>query len=149
MSEQNVAEFSIQRVYLKDSSFESPRSPDVFRQEWKPKVNLEINTRNTKLSEDMYEVVLIVTASVKSEAEEVMYLAEVHQAGVFLLKGLPEDQRARTLGSYCPSHLLPYARETLDSLAVKGSFPPLMLAPMNFEAIYEESLRKRAEQGAH
>ncbi|MDH5736826.1 MAG: protein-export chaperone SecB [Gammaproteobacteria bacterium] len=149
MSEQTGSEFSIQRIYLKDASFESPRAPEVFLQAWKPKVNLEINTKHSRLENDMHEVVLIITASVKSENEETLYLAEVHQAGIFQAKGMTVDELGRALGSYCPAQLFPYAREAIDSMVVKGSFPPLVLAPVNFEAIYNETLRKRAEQKAH
>jgi len=145
MNEVTSPEMNIQRIYLKDASFESPRSPQVFRQGWKPRVNLEINSKYTPLEEDLYEVVLVITASVKSENEETLYLVEVHQAGIFLIRGFSDPDRLKTLGSYCPSHLFPYARETIDSLVVKGSFPPLSLAPVNFEAIYADSVKNRSE----
>lgn len=149
MSDELSPQFNIQRIYLKDTSFESPRSPLVFRQNWKPKVNLEINTKHTKLADDVYEVVLVITASVKSEEEETLYLVEVHQAGIFELKGLSDTDLGRTLASYCPSYLFPYAREAIDGLVLKGSFPPLMLAPVNFDAIYSETIKNRAETNAH
>lgn len=149
MSENVSTEFGIQRIYLKDASFESPKAPDGFRQPWKPKINLEVNSKNQALQDDLFEVVLVVTATAKSESDETIYLVEVHQAGIFLLKGLSDEERARTLGSYCPSHLFPYAREAIDGLVVKGSFPPLSLAPVNFEAVYGEAMRQRSEQTEH
>lgn len=138
MSEQD-AQFALQRIYLKDASFESPKSPEAFRQQWNPQVNLELNSRNVDLGEGNHEVVLTLTVTAKSEDEEVIYLVEVQQAGVFLLRGLNPEELSQTLGSFCPSVLFPYARESVDSIVTKGSFPPLMLAPVNFDAIYEQA----------
>ncbi|MCB1644940.1 MAG: protein-export chaperone SecB [Pseudomonadales bacterium] len=150
MSEQAAApsetQFALQRIYIKDLSFESPRSPDAFGGQWKPRVNLELNTRHQALNDDNYEVVLRLTVTVRNEADEVVYLCEVHQAGIFLARGFDADQLNRTLGAFCPNVLFPYAREAIDSLALKGSFPPLMLAPVNFEAIYEQSRQQQMAQ---
>ncbi len=148
MSEQpsdNQAQFALQRIYVKDVSFESPKAPEVFRTQWQPKVNLEINSSNKKLEEDLYEVVLQITITAKDESEEVVYLTEVQQAGIFLVKGLEAEPLAQTLGAFCPGVLFPYAREAIDGLVTKGSFPPLMLAPVNFDAIYAQSRQKREE----
>ena len=144
MSEQTQAgpddavTFILQRIYLKDASFESPRSPDSFLKQWKPKVNMEMNTRNSTLSDDNYEVVLSLTITVKDEADETVYLVEVQQAGIFLIQGMEGEALQVALGSYCPNVLFPYARETIDGIVTKGSFPPLMLAPVNFDAIYQQ-----------
>ncbi|MFT6039443.1 MAG: preprotein translocase subunit SecB [Candidatus Azotimanducaceae bacterium] len=150
MSEQAAeprdAQFSLQRIYLKDASFESPRAPESFMGQWKPKVNLELNSKHKSVGDDLFEVGLRVTVTVKKEDDEVVYLSEVEQAGIFLIKGLAEEAMAQTLGSFCPSVLFPYAREALDSLVIKGSFPPLMLAPVNFDAIYEQSRQQMAAQ---
>lgn len=144
MSEQNPeTKFAIQRIYVKDSSFESPRAPESFRQEWKPKVNMELNTKNNKLDEQYYEVTLIVTITATNDADETVYLAEVQQAGVFMLAGMDEETLTHTLSSFCPSILFPYAREMIDSMVLRGSFPPLMLAPVNFDALYAEALKQR------
>jgi preprotein translocase subunit SecB len=140
------AQFSLQRIYLKDASFESPRSPEAFMGQWKPKVNLELNSQHKSVGTDLFEVVLRVTVTVKKEDDETVYLSEVEQAGIFMIKGLGEEAFAQTLGSFCPSVLFPYAREALDSLVIKGSFPPLMLAPVNFDAIYEQSRQQLANQ---
>ncbi|MFT4713246.1 MAG: preprotein translocase subunit SecB [Candidatus Azotimanducaceae bacterium] len=140
------AQFALQRIYVKDASFESPRAPACFVDQWKPKVNLDLNTRHSRLENDVFEVVLHVTITTRNEADEVMYLAEVQQAGIFLIKGLGDEALSQTLGSFCPSVLFPYVREAIDSLVLKASFPPLMLAPVNFDAIYEQSKRQRSEQ---
>lgn len=139
------AQFSMQRVYVKDLSFESPRAPEIFRGSWQPQINLELNTRNQSVGENLYEVVLCITITAKNEEGQAIFLAEVHQAGIFQIEGMEAAALSQTLGSFCPSVLFPYARETIDSLVTKGSFPPLMLAPVNFDAIYAESERRRAE----
>jgi preprotein translocase subunit SecB len=147
MSEQGQgagAQFVLQRIYIRDSSFESPRAPQSFLGQWKPKINLELNSRSTRIDEDVHEVVLVVTVTARSDEDEVLYLAEVQQAGVFLVKGFSGDTLEQTLGSFCPGVLFPYAREALDAMVVKGSFPPLMLAPVNFDAIYEQTRQQRA-----
>lgn len=149
MSEQTnapEAQFALQRIYVKDASFESPMSPNAFRSAWSPKVNLELNSRHTSLQDDLYEVVLSLTVTTRNEAEEVLYLAEVQQAGIFMLKGFAEDVMGRTLGSFCPNVLFPYAREAIDGFVIRGSFPPLMLAPVNFDALYEQMREQREKQ---
>lgn len=147
MSEQNPeTKFAIQRIYVKDASFESPRAPESFRQEWKPKVNMELNTKNNQLDEQHYEVTLIVTITATNDNDETVYLAEVQQAGVFMMTGLDDNSLTHTLSSFCPSILFPYAREMIDSMVLKGSFPPLMLAPVNFDALYTEALKQRQGQ---
>ena len=144
--EQGKAQFALQRIYLKDSSFESPKSPHGFREQWKPKVNLELNSRHDLIENSLYQVVLRMTVTASTEDDQLMYLVEVQQAGVFLVDGLEENARLHTLGSFCPNVLFPYAREVVDSLVVKGSFPPLMLSPVNFDAIYQQSLVEQARK---
>ncbi len=139
-------QFAVQRIYLKDLSFESPRTPMVFQGAWKPQINLELNSKHTKLEGDLYEVVLNLTITAKNDGEEVAFLVELQQAGIFLIKGMEDAALHQTLGSYCPNLLFPYAREAIDNVVGKGSFPVLMLAPVNFDAIYFESLRQRAER---
>ena len=138
--------FVLQRIYVKDMSFESPRSPDAFLKQWKPNVGLELNVSNVSIGEDNFEVTLGLTVTAKNEAEEVIYLIELQQSGIFVIKGVTEQVLTQTLGSLCPNVLFPYARETLDSIATKGSFPPLMLSPINFDGIFAEAkARKEAE----
>ena len=97
------------------------------------------------MENDLYEVTLKITITARNETDEVMYLTEVQQSGIFLIKGLENAALMQTLGAFCPSVLFPYARETIDNLVIKGSFPPLMLAPVNFDAIYEQSRQQREE----
>ncbi len=148
MSEQDqpVQQLVLQRIYVKDASFESPAAPESFRQGWKPKINLELNSQHSNIQDTLWEVVLTVTVTARNEEDTVMYLAEIHQCGIFLIDGLDDETQNQTLGAFCPSVLFPYARETIDSLVVKGSFPPLMLAPVNFDAVYEQTRAARANQ---
>jgi len=138
-------QFALQRIYLKDSSFESPRSPQTFQSQWKPTINFDIKTRSNKIQDDIYEVVLVLTAEAKLD-EQPAFLVEVHQAGVFTCKGFSDQQLELTLATWCPNILFPYARETIDSLVVKGSFPALMLSPINFEALYAQQKQQAAER---
>ncbi|MEH6649556.1 MAG: protein-export chaperone SecB [Motiliproteus sp.] len=138
-------QFGIQRVYLKDVSFEAPGAPQVFSKQWKPDVNLELNTRTRALDNDLYEVVLTVTVTAKNDGETA-FLIEVQQGGLFGISGLEQAQMQHTLGAFCPTILFPYAREAIDSLANKGSFPSLMLSPVNFEALFAEQMQKQAAE---
>jgi preprotein translocase subunit SecB len=138
MTEQQQPQFGIQRIYAKDVSFESPNVPDIFRLEWKPQVKLDLNTQTRKLDNDAYEVVLTLTVSAKIE-EQTAFLCEVQQAGIFSISGFPDETRDQMLGAYCPNILFPYARECIDNCVVKGSFPALMLAPVNFDALYMQN----------
>ncbi len=129
--------FAVQRIYLKDCSFESPRSPAVFQGQWQPKINFDIKTRNSKVQEDVYEVVLVLTVEATLE-DEPGFIVEVHQAGIFTAKDFGATELEQLVATVCPTILFPYARETIDSLVVKGSFPALMLAPINFDALYTQ-----------
>jgi len=138
-------QFALQRIYLKDSSFESPRSPQVFQGQWAPKINFDIKTRSSKMQDDIYEVVLVLTVEAQME-EQVAFLVEVHQAGLFTAKDFEDPQLEQLLATVCPNILFPYAREAVDSMVIKGSFPALMLSPINFEAIYNQQKAQQAEQ---
>lgn len=137
--------FDIQKIYLKDVSFESPNAPAVFQIQWKPDTNLQVGSQNSKLGEDVYEVVLNLTATVKVE-EQTAFLIEVQQAGIFTLAGFEEGALGHLLGAYCPNLLFPYAREAISDLTTKGGFPPLLLAPINFDALYAQN-QQEAEAG--
>ena len=137
--DQQEAQFVLQRIYVKDMSFESPKAPDAFLQQFKPKINLELNSSHRSMGEDNYEVTLSVTVTATNESEEVIYLVEVQQSGVFFIKGMEDEAVTQTLGSFCPNVLFPYARETIDTIVTKGSFPALMLAPVNFDAVYAQA----------
>ncbi|WP_213875657.1 protein-export chaperone SecB [Pseudomonas sp. dw_358] len=142
----NEPQFSLQRIYVRDVSFEAPKSPAIFRQQWEPSVALDLNTRQKPLESDFFEVVLTLSVTVKN-GEEVAFIAEVQQAGIFLIKNLDEGAMSHTLGAFCPNILFPYAREALDSLVTRGSFPALMLAPVNFDALYAQELQRMQEAG--
>lgn len=145
MTEQQKPQFAIQRIYARDVSFESPNSPAIFREEWKPQVKLDLNTKTRSLDEGVYEVLLVVTVEAKL-GEKTAFLAEVQQAGIFTLAGFPDETRDQMLGAYCPSVLFPYAREAVDAAVTKGSFPALMLAPVNFDALYLQNKQKNQSE---
>ncbi|MFT4994631.1 MAG: preprotein translocase subunit SecB [Paraglaciecola sp.] len=138
-------QFSIQRIYTKDISFETPNSPTIFKKEWKPEVQLDLDTRSTVIEEGLFEVVLAVTVTAKL-GEETAFLCEVQQAGIFQIGEMPEQNKAHMLGAFCPNTLFPYARETISNLVNRGTFPALNLAPVNFDAIFAQYMQKRAQQ---
>lgn len=154
MSEQDNAggapdtQFAIQRLYVKDISFETPNSPDVFKETGQPEMNLNVATKNNKLDDKVFEVVLSLTVTVKMN-EKTAYLAEVQQAGIFYIDNVPEEHMGPMLGSYCPNMLFPYAREVITDIVTKGSFPQLVLAPINFDAIYMQQQQQAGQQKAH
>ncbi|MEM8660629.1 MAG: protein-export chaperone SecB [Pseudomonadota bacterium] len=146
--EQPQQQFAMQRIYTKDISLESPATPSVFKKQWQPKVNVDLGTKSEKIDEGgNHEVVLTLTITAKID-DETAFLIEVQQAGIFLITGFtPEDLR-RVVGTAAPNVLFPYARECVDSLCVKSGFPPLMLAPINFDAMYQQALAQaQAKQG--
>ena len=142
--EETAPQFSLQRIYVRDLSFEAPKSPAIFRQQWEPSVGLDLNTRQKPLEGDFHEVVLTLSVTVKT-GEEIAFIAEVQQAGIFLIKGLDPASMGHTLGAFCPNILFPYAREALDGLVIRGSFPALMLSPVNFDALYAQELQRQQQ----
>ncbi len=140
-------EFAIQRLYIKDISFEAPNTPEVFKSAWKPEISVDLNIKTDKLEESVYEVVLkiIVTAKLSNK---IAFLAEVNQAGIFTLKGFAEEQLKGMLESFCPNILFPYGREAVSDLVSRGGFPPLYLAPINFEALYQQRLEEEKRKKA-
>lgn len=139
-------QFAIQKIYIKDISFETPHSPAIFVEKWKPDIKLQLRSEATPQSEGLYEVVLtlIVTAQ---QGDKTAYLVELQQAGVFTVKGFAEPQLAPMLGSYCPSILFPFAREGVANLVIKGGFPQLLLAPVNFDALLAQQLQAKGASG--
>lgn len=144
-NQQAQAQFAIQRIYVKDISFESPNSPTIFQKEWKPEIKLDIDTRSAKLADDVYEVVLSITVTGKV-GEDTAFLCEVQQAGIFTISGMPDPQLAHTIGAFCPNLLFPYAREAVGNMVARGSFPQLNLAPVNFDALFASYVQKRQEE---
>jgi len=140
-------QFALQRVYLKDLSFESPATPGIFRQEYKPQVNVDLRTRSSKIQEDNYEIVLTITVTAKME-EQTVFLIEVQQAGIFLVSGIEGEELRQVLAIFCPNMLFPYARETIDNIATRGTFPALMLAQVNFEGLYAQAVQQAQQKAA-
>ena len=143
--EQNGPQFALQRIYTKDISFETPNSPAIFTEKWEPAINVDINSANTLLQEGVYEVVLTVTVTAKV-GDKTAYLAEVQQAGIFVVNGFNEQEMGGMLNSYCPNMLFPFAREVISDLVNKGSFPQMLLSPINFDALYAQHLQAQAAQ---
>jgi len=135
-------QFMIQRVYVKDLSFETTNTPAIFQQQWEPELSLDLNTQHTTLETGIYEVVLTVTATVKNKGATA-FLVEIRQAGIFTIQGAPSPQLDHLLGSFCPSILFPYAREAITAEVIRGSFPQLVLAPINFDALYMQQLEEK------
>lgn len=142
MSEQTEQQFGIQRIYIKDVSFESPQGAAVFGKTWKPAIQQEISTTTTAMNDDRYEVVLTITITGKLD-DQPAFLVEVQQAGIFLMKGLSEEQVRQVAGANCPTILFPYAREVIDSLLSRGTLPSLMLPPINFDALFQQALAQQ------
>lgn len=137
--------FEIRQIYLKDLSFESPNSPEIFTKDFKPAVNVELNTAHRALSDGFYEVELNLTVTLKSN-DEPAYLVEVKQAGIFLISGYPDEQLAHLLAAYCPNIIFPFARELVADMSVRGGFPQQLLAPINFDALYAQHLQEQAQE---
>ncbi|MDO5506185.1 MAG: protein-export chaperone SecB [Pseudoxanthomonas suwonensis] len=138
-------QFSVEKLYVKDVSFEAPGAPQVFQEQAQPQLQMNLNQRVQRLGENAYEVVLGVTLTCTVN-EKTAYLAEVQQAGVFGLVGFDEPTLDMVLGTHCPNALYPYARQVISELITVGGFPPFLLQPINFEALYAEGLRQRAAQ---
>lgn len=140
--QQSEREFAIHRIYTKDVSYESPNAPDIFRREWQPEHQLNLNTKTEKLGEDTFEVTLSVTATT-TVGDKTATIVEVHLAGLFGIKGFPEAELPQVLGAYCPNLLFPYAREIVSDLVTRGSFPPLLLQPVNFDILFAQHQQQR------
>lgn len=150
MTEQTAQEnhFSIQKLYVKDVSFESPSAPGIFSfEKWDPQIELNLNNTSKKVAENLYEVVLNVTATV-SNNDKVAFLVEVHQGGLFQLNGFNQDDTKYILNSQCMTILFPFAREAVSELTNRGGFPPLLLNPVNFDALYAQAVQKQQQEAA-
>jgi preprotein translocase subunit SecB len=138
-------QFGIQKIYLKDVSFESPNSPQSFSDsDTQPQINIQMNTSHQVLAENIYEVAIDVTATA-TQNDKTIFLVEVKQAGLFAISGFPDDALGGMLGAFCPEMLFPYARQAISDLVVKGGYRPLLLAPVNFNAMYQESLQRQQQ----
>jgi len=144
--EQAQQQFAIQKIFIKDVSFESPNAPAVFSEgEWKPEVNVQINTETRALSEELHEVTLSITVTAK-QLEKTAFLVEVKQSGIFHISGFEQEQMGGMLGAYCPETLFPYAREAISDLVTKGGFPQMLLSPVNFNALYMQHQQQQQDK---
>lgn len=139
-------DFSIQKVFIKDLSFEAPDAPEIFMQEWKGETNIQLNTNARPIDEanGVFEVELGLTVTTESHGKTA-YLVEIKQAGVFIVRNFSDEQRNQLLGAYCPTVLFPFARETVADLVLKGGFPQLLLQPVNFEALYAQHRQEQTQ----
>lgn len=145
MADENNAvekQFSIQKIYTKDLSFETPNTPSIFTAKWEPAVDFNLATNVSPLEQNLFEVTLKVTITVKC-ADVTAYLVEVNQAGIFALGGFTDQEMGPMMGSFCPNILFPYAREAISDLVTRGGFPQLLLAPVNFDALYAQHLQQQ------
>ena len=137
-------EFGIQRIYIKDLSFEAPNSPQIFLDEWRPELDMDLATKTNALGEDSHEVILRVTVTAKMK-EKTIFLAQVQQAGIFVIKNFQEPQLRPMLGSFCPNILYPYARAAVTDIVMHGGFPQLYLSPVNFDALFQQHEQSHGE----
>lgn len=139
-AEQPTKEFNLQKIYTKDISFETPNSPDIFRQQWQPEINLQLGNGAKSLGDNAHEVTLSLTVTAKVN-KKTAFLIEIQQAGIFTVKGYNDQEIGVMLGAVCPNILFPYAREAISDIATRGGFPQLLIAPINFDALYQQHLQ--------
>ncbi|KLT73072.1 preprotein translocase subunit SecB [Neisseria arctica] len=139
MSEELQPVFSIEKLYVKDMSLEVPHAPRIFLENGEPEVDMRVTTESAKLEDEFYNVDVTVTVTAKLADERVMFLNEVTQSGIFRLANIPEEDVKLLLAVACPNILFPYAREAVSSTVTRAGFPPVLLAPINFEAMYQQT----------
>jgi preprotein translocase subunit SecB len=145
-STETKQQFAIKKLYVKDVSFESPTSPKSFSyKKWEPKIDLNLGNKQAHIDADIHEAVLSITATVSIE-DETAFLIEVHQAGLFQIAGFEDEQKSYLLGSQCMNILFPYAREVISDMSVRGGFPPLVMSPVNFDALYQQHMQRQQGQ---
>ena len=145
--QQTQAVLQIQRIYVKDVSFEAPNLPHIFNQEWKPNLKFDLSTQAKQLADDLYEVTLSISVETTLEdSGDVAFICEEQQAGVFTISGLEDMQMAHCLTSQCPNMLFPYARELVSNLVNRGTFPALNLSPVNFDALFMQYLERQEQE---
>lgn len=141
---------SVVKIYVKDFSFESPQSPNIFNtQEWAPNTNLNLRSSHAPVSDTFHEVVLTITVDAKEkDGDKTIFLVELQQAGLFDISGYEKEEMGVLIGSFCPGVLYPYAREAIAGVIQKGGFPEFVLQPINFEALYQQSLQQQQAEAA-
>lgn len=135
----------LQKIYVKDLSFESPNAPEVFTGNFSPQTQLNMRSANKDVGNDNFEVVMTLTVESKA-GEKTLFLIEIVQAGVFLIKGYSDEERAILIGSFCPNTLYPFAREAIADIVGKGGFPQLLLQPINFDALFAQAQREQQQR---
>lgn len=142
--------FNIEKIYVRDLSLEIPHAPQVFLDRTQPEMNVQLHNEASNVGENMYQVDVTVTVTAKI-GDKTMFLIEVDQAGIFQISGVPLEDMEPILGIACPNILFPYAREAVSDIATRAGFPPVVLAPVNFEVIYQQRLQAQEaqSQGAH
>ena len=133
--------FSMQKIYLKKNNFESPNSARVFETDWKPETTLDLDISHSSLGDSRYEVVLTVEVTATNQ-EMAAFKVAIDQAAIFIISGFPEDKLDEAMNAACPAIMFPYLRETVDNSLLKAGYPPLMLAPINFDAMYKDKYKQ-------
>ena len=151
-AEKQQPQFMIQKIYTKDISFETPSSPEVFREEWKPELDLQLTNEYKQLDDNNHDVTLVATVTAKL-GDKTAFLIEVKQSGIFSLIGYSNEEISPLIGNHCPTILFPYIREVISDIVLKGGFPQLVLAPVNFDALYmnqvEQAKQAAAKESTH
>lgn len=145
MEEEPKQSIQIQRIYLKDASLETPGTPQVFGEEYQPKIDMDLNFKYADLEKGYFEAIIHVTISAKKD-DKTIFLVEAQQAGIFYMEGFKEEEQKHVLNIYCPTVLFPYAREVISDLTTRASFPPLYLAPVNFDMLYRKQLQEQSKK---
>ena len=147
MTDQAQPSLQIEKLYVKDLSLEVPNAPQVFTEQVQPEVQVQITTTAQQFAEGYFEVSVAATVTAKAAGDRTLFLAEAVQAGIFSLRNVPQDQLEPLLGIACPQILFPYLREAISDLVTRGGFPPVLLNPVSFEALYMQR-QQGQQQGA-
>jgi preprotein translocase subunit SecB len=146
MAEEQQPSFQIEKIYVKDASLEIPGAPQVFLEAQGPQLEIQVRNESAQFADGLYEVVVTVTVTARA-GEKTLFLAEAAQAGIFSVRGVPQEDLEPLLAVACPTILYPYARETISDLVTRGGFPPVLLAPVSFEALYAQRMQQQAAAG--
>ena len=146
MAEEQQPSFQIEKIYVKDASLEIPGAPQVFLEAQGPQLEIQVRNESAQFADGLYEVAVTVTVTAKA-GDKVLFLAEAAQAGIFSVRGVPQADLEPLLAVACPTILYPYARETISDLVTRGGFPPVLLAPVSYEALYAQRMQQQAAAG--
>lgn len=142
----NAAYFRLQKLYVKDLSFENPNAPEIFLETQEPNMEVNLRLKNKKLENDLWEVSLLITATMKnSESDKTIFIAEIEHCGVFILKNIPEKQREMVLAVDAPTMMFPFTRQIISQGAVDGGFAPFLMEPVNFAYLFQNAKKKKLD----